>query len=595
MSNYVDRIKPDDKSIYTYLDDLRSKKYQIPTFQRDVVWERDNVKKLWDSIYKFYPMGSILIWKTDVKLHNHRAIGGHVIASESLTTNEYQYILDGQQRTTSLLTSIYGGKIEGKEGFDPSLYIDLTIENQSEIDDENYKKRFLFWDEIDDRGGELKKNTGRKKKFNKGLIVKLKDIKQKFGDIENSIQEKKEYRDYSHPVRVELRKIREVLDNYRISLIVLKGIKVSEVCQIFERVNQEGAPLSIFDIIVAKTYKPKIDNCNGFYLREIIDNFKQENNSNYLGINDIDYLQMLAVLINKNVNESGVLNITDKYLNNITHEQIEEIWESAKTAILKTFDFLENYLRLKGPQLVPYRYFYLTLVFYFYKNKHPDYDFLKQYFWYYSFHNEDLLSNTNDLWKHIDFLSKQKNGKEYSIERFLLDKNKLRLSSYSSKGRLSRAILSLYANQDPKDWKNIDRSVLSDVYYILTDKPNLHHVFPMNFVKENPSSNKVSENSLMNIVYLTQITNLEISDENPLIYLRDYDNPGFDSIADTHLLPKEILEWSRDNKMPENSLDLFIEKRIDNIVSDLKKKITFTKFDVIDTKEQEDKNNHRYL
>ncbi|WP_425335042.1 DUF262 domain-containing protein [Nostoc punctiforme] len=34
----------------------------MPTFQRDVVWEKENVKKLWDSIYKFYPLGSILIY-----------------------------------------------------------------------------------------------------------------------------------------------------------------------------------------------------------------------------------------------------------------------------------------------------------------------------------------------------------------------------------------------------------------------------------------------------------------------------------------------------------------------------------------------------
>ncbi|MBD0387442.1 MAG: DUF262 domain-containing protein, partial [Nostoc sp. C3-bin3] len=63
MFTYADRIKPDGHSITTYLENLLAKRYQIPTFQRDVVWEKENVKKLWDSIYKFYPLGSILIWK----------------------------------------------------------------------------------------------------------------------------------------------------------------------------------------------------------------------------------------------------------------------------------------------------------------------------------------------------------------------------------------------------------------------------------------------------------------------------------------------------------------------------------------------------
>ncbi len=54
--NFTDRIKPTDKGITTYLDDLKNSDYQIPTFQREVVWEKENVKKLWDSIYKFYPL-----------------------------------------------------------------------------------------------------------------------------------------------------------------------------------------------------------------------------------------------------------------------------------------------------------------------------------------------------------------------------------------------------------------------------------------------------------------------------------------------------------------------------------------------------------
>jgi hypothetical protein len=161
--NFTDRIKPTDKGITTYLDELKSFTYQIPTFQRDVVWEKENVKKLWDSIYKFYPLGSILVWKTDIKLQNHRHIGGHKIADNHSFSSEFQYLLDGQQRTTSLLTSLYGGSIEGRLGFDPSLYVDLSIENTDETDDEIYKKRFLYWDEIDDKDGTLKKNTGRQK------------------------------------------------------------------------------------------------------------------------------------------------------------------------------------------------------------------------------------------------------------------------------------------------------------------------------------------------------------------------------------------------------------------------------------------------
>ena len=42
----ADRIKPTDSSIGTYLENLKNKHFQIPTFQREVVWEKDNVKIL---------------------------------------------------------------------------------------------------------------------------------------------------------------------------------------------------------------------------------------------------------------------------------------------------------------------------------------------------------------------------------------------------------------------------------------------------------------------------------------------------------------------------------------------------------------------
>lgn len=584
--NFTDRIKPTDKGITTYLDELKSLIYQIPTFQRDVVWEKENVKKLWDSIYKFYPLGSILVWKTDIKLQNHRHIGGHKIADSHSFSSEFQYLLDGQQRTTSLLTSLYGGSIEGRRDFDPSLYVDLSIENADETDDEIYKKRFLYWDEIDDKDGTFKRNTGRKKKFDSGLIVKLIDIKENFDTVQEKIVNHSEVnQQYNHPYWVELRRIKQVLDNYRLSFIELKGIKVAEVCQIFERINQAGKPLDIFDIVVAKTFRPQQNGNKGFYLRELLDNFRATNNSKFLQIDDFDYLQIIAIIIRENIEKSGIMNITPTYLNDITTEQIEAIWEDTKNGILKTFDFFENTLNIKGPQLIPYRYFYLTLSCYFFKNQNPDYDFLKKYFWFNSFHNSDLLSNTGDINIHLSLLYKQKKGEEYSFDRFLIDKDILRKSSYSSKGRLSRAILSLYSNNNPKDWKYTDRSVIADNFFFSTDKPNLHHVFPSNFIARNPGKNSLSNNSLMNIAYITQLTNLDISDKNPLIYIREYNqNPNFANVLESHLLSPKLIEWATQDNMPANALDLFIEDRVSMIIEKLRDVLSGINFEVIDTK-----------
>lgn len=582
--SYADRIKPTHDSIGTYLDNLQNKQYQIPTFQREIVWEENNVKKLWDSIYKFYPIGSILVWKTGVKLQNYRSIGGHTISTDSEKT-EYQYILDGQQRTTSLLTSLYGGEIEGRENFVPTLYIDITI-NDDENEDKTYSKRFLFWNDIDDKEGSIKRNIPRKKRFDEGLIIKLIDIKENYNEIDKGIFELG-YVDFDHKYKKNLRKMKNVLDNYRIPFIELKGIEVSEVCEIFERINQEGRPLNIFDIVVAKTFRLKKDNRPGFYLRELIDDFREDHEGKFIKIDDLTYLQCLAIIIRQNIEDSGVRNITDRYLNEIEASHIEKIWEEAQLAILKTFDLFENHLHLKGPKLIPFRYFYMSIVSYFYKNSNPNYDLLKKYFWFYSFHAEELLRNTTHLRNHVKWLEREENVEEVTFPNFVLNKNDLRNSSYSSRGRLSRAILSLLSNQEPKDWKHPDNSVIRHVYYLLTDKPNLHHIFPKGFLDEKFNTNKFDKNSLMNIAFIPQITNLEISDNNPIEYLQNYNLNELEEVFERHLIPKDLIGWSRNNNLPENAFDKFIEERINIFADCITQKLEDVNVDIIDTRGKE--------
>ncbi len=90
----------------------------------------------------------------------------------------------------------------------------------------------LFRDEIDLR-------TERKKAFAEGLIVKLEAVAHQYHNVEENLENRGlRFRD---PECEQLRRFKNVLDNYKISTIELRGIEVAEVCQIFERINQAGA------------------------------------------------------------------------------------------------------------------------------------------------------------------------------------------------------------------------------------------------------------------------------------------------------------------------------------------------------------------
>lgn len=590
MSNFQDRIKPTDFGIQTYLGNIQAGGYQIPTFQRDVVWERNNVKMLWDSVYKFYPLGSILVWRTPLALHSHRSIGGHAL-TVPVNAAEHRYILDGQQRTTSLYTSIYGGTIEGQDS-GPTVYIDLTVALTGPTDDESYRERFLFWDEIDDDNGVVIRNKGRQKRYNEGTVVSLHDIIFNFGKLDSKLSGLP----YGAPERERLRTIQSVLQNYRLSFIELHGIEVAEVCQIFERINRAGKPLNIFDIAVAKTYRAAdgAKGVTGFYLRELIQGFRVSlGTSNFANLDDWTFLQMVAVCVRLHQEKSGarvtIANITDKYLNELKSSDIEAVWESAQTAMRRTLAFLDNVLRLNGPNLVPYRYVYMTLAGYFFENQAPSNALLQRYFWFACFHHDDLLSNTTGLWQHVDRL-REGDGTGVFQDKFTLDRNSLRTATYSSRGGLARAVLAFYAHHCPQDWAEGHATVINSVYYMLADRPNLHHIFPSDFVQDSNLNGKESVNSLMNIAYLQQITNLKITNKNPLDYLGPYvgTTPAqleeFSEVLKTHLVPNGIVEWQNTlSELPPDALVTFIELRLDLVVDALLKKLRGIETNIYDS------------
>jgi hypothetical protein len=571
---YANRILPTDLTISKFLGNLKDHRYQIPTFQRDVVWEAENVKKLWDSLYKFYPLGSLLVWRTDIQLHRHRAIGG-VEIDKAEKLKEFHYLLDGQQRTTALFTSIFGGVIAGRPGFNPQLCVDLTVVDSADVEDDSYRQRFLFAQEV-------LEDAGLRERFANRTIVRLQDVLENYLSVEKAL-ESRGYT-FDHPARESLRRFMALFSNYRLSIIELNGIQVAEVCEIFARVNTGGKPLNIFDIVVAKTYRPAdpVIGVPAFYLREMFDTFRdspQMAQSRYRHLSDLDYLQMLAVIVKFQFDrQCDVENITERYLPQLRADHVEQVWKRAAYAFRETFHFLDHQLHLAGPGLVPYRYLYMVLAAYFYKVEKPDYALLKRYFWTVSFHQKDLLSGTSQMWAQARELIAASNATSptpaaFSFDTLELDKADLRTSSYNSKSRFYRAVVGFFASQEPRDWAPPHERVLASTYYQATDQPNLHHVFPRAFVeRETILQGRELGNSLMNIAYLTQITNLDISDRNPVHYLKDYvGESGFEKVMASHLIGgKALADIAAMDVLPSDALVNFVEARIENVIAKLR-------------------------
>lgn len=81
--------------ISTILDHIDSGHMALPEFQRGYVWNRDQVRGLFDSLYRRHPVGGLLVWATEAKTAAHRGEG-------PLAAGIVKLLLDGQQRMTSL-------------------------------------------------------------------------------------------------------------------------------------------------------------------------------------------------------------------------------------------------------------------------------------------------------------------------------------------------------------------------------------------------------------------------------------------------------------------------------------------------------------
>ena len=110
--------------ISTILDHIDNGHMALPEFQRGYVWNRDQVRGLFDSLYKRHPVGGLLVWATESKSATHRGDG-------DLAPGVVKLLLDGQQRMTSLYGVVRGNPpkfFDGNANAFTSLFFHLDTE-----------------------------------------------------------------------------------------------------------------------------------------------------------------------------------------------------------------------------------------------------------------------------------------------------------------------------------------------------------------------------------------------------------------------------------------------------------------------------------
>jgi hypothetical protein len=84
------------------IDDFRAGRIVIPEFQRDYVWQPRRAPLLIDSLYRGFPISSLLLWKSGEEIRSRNREAG------SARAGLMSWLIDGQQRVITLSRTLSG-------------------------------------------------------------------------------------------------------------------------------------------------------------------------------------------------------------------------------------------------------------------------------------------------------------------------------------------------------------------------------------------------------------------------------------------------------------------------------------------------------
>ena len=90
------------------IEDIKVGRIGLPDIQRPFVWPSAKIRDLFDSMYRGYPVGTLMFWETGEEVGTRR------IGSEVGDQPPRVLVVDGQQRLTSLFAVITGQPVIGK-------------------------------------------------------------------------------------------------------------------------------------------------------------------------------------------------------------------------------------------------------------------------------------------------------------------------------------------------------------------------------------------------------------------------------------------------------------------------------------------------
>lgn len=568
-------MKTNDRKITDLMATVHSGKIQLPDFQRGWVWDDNRIKALIASITNGYPVGAAMFleYGNDNIRFKYRTIEG----SPSKDELPDELILDGQQRLTSIYTSLFssdpvntrtekGQPIKRYYYIDMEKAIDKTVDRIDAIISvpETRQVTSDFGRRID-----LDLSTDKLEYEQKLFPLNIILDPNKYAKWQMGFMQYFNYDPAASILYTEfLTSVIVPMGQYTIPVITLdKDTPKEAVCQVFENVNTGGVSLTVFELVTA------VFAMDDFELRKDWEDRRQKYfNGDLLSIlSATDFLTACTLL--SSYIKGGTVSCKKKDVLNLTLYEYKKYADDLSLGFVEAEKILQEERIFSSKdlpyttQLIPLAVLCTLLADNNSIKVTSIKDKIKQWYWCGVF--GEMYGGANETRYVYDVVGvmawiNDPNSIPRTIQESYFNPGRL-LSLQSRLSAAYKGVMALIYKNHCKDFisgREMDFSLYK------SESIDIHHIFPKDYC-EKQGYPKTKWNSVVNKTPISYSTNREIGGVAPSQYLSRIEKKGqvsadvLDSYLETHFIDVE--------KCRKDDFDNYFIKRASVILDAIEK------------------------
>ncbi|MEV0803449.1 DUF262 domain-containing protein [Kribbella sp. NPDC050281] len=475
----------DHLSIQDAITRLLQGTIRIPGFQRKFVWPPNKAAQLMDSIYKQYPIGSLLLWRTSSRLRSENRLGVFDLP-EPEKQWPVDYVLDGQQRLTSIFTT-FQRRLPAKD-LDPEAWLPIYYDFAAAADAQ--ESRFEA----------LESNAADPERYFP-LSTFFEPVE--FSHLTRDLSEEQH------------REIAEVQQRFLTSLLPIQTFETEDrtsVAIVFERVNRMGIPLDTYQLLTAWTWSDDFDLQGSF--QEMAQDYESFGFEDVGDDSDLMMRCCAAVLTHDPSPNKLVL---------LRGAEVRERFETVKIAISRAIDFVRDNFHARHVRFLPYPALLIPLAAFFSIDQHRpvtsrEREVLVRWFWRSCFSHRYSGNPQGFLRRDIVAAVALRRGQDHSLAEMnaSIEPSFFINNAFQPRTVAGRTLILLLASQSPRSLLSGELLNLNEVL----SEPNrreYHHCFPRAFLASSGRTT-AAINALANFVLISRADNRVLGGVAPSEY-----------------------------------------------------------------------------